>query len=134
MATIALPNNAIPKRNVKGVIIAARDLTNVVAAAADTVEICELPEGATVFEVGMTASADLGNVLAGISGADIVDDPNFFLDTTATGDNVTVIANLRLGYEAETAGEVVTFDTSIGILLATTGRAWAAYTMDADVA
>jgi len=133
MATIALPTNSVPKRNVTGAIIAARDLTSVVASATDTVEICELPVGAVVIEVGANGSADLGNVLMGIKGDDITNDPNFFLDTTATGAGVTAKAGLQLGYEAETEGEVVTFDTSAGILLATTGRAWVVYSMNADI-
>lgn len=134
MATIALPTNSVPKRNVTGAIIAARDLTSVVAAAADTVEICELPVGAVVIEVGVNASADPGNILMGVAGDDIVDDPNFFFASAASGSGVTVKANLQLGYEAETEGEVVTFDTSVGIILATTGRAWVVYSMNADVA
>lgn len=133
MATIALPTNSVPKRNVNGAIIAARDLTSVVAAAADTVEICELPVGAVVIEVGVNASADPGNILMGIAGADITNDPNFFFVSAVSGSGVTVKAGLQLGYEAETDGEVVTFDTSVGIIAATTGRAWVVYSMNADI-
>ncbi|MGI9507170.1 MAG: hypothetical protein ACR2RE_29360 [Geminicoccaceae bacterium] len=134
MATIALPTNAVPKRNVNGTIVAARDLTPVVAAAADTVEVCELPVGAVVVDFGVRASADLGLVTLGIKGDDITDDPDFFFASGASGANAVVKGNLRLGYEAETEGEVITFDTAAGIILATTGRAWVLYTMDADVA
>jgi len=132
MATIALPTNSVPKRNVTGAIVASRDLSKVTAAATDTVEICELPIGAVVFEVSVVSNNGLGNTQLGISGSDIVDDVDFFRTAVSQTATQILTGNLRLGYEAQTEGEIVTFTSANGVS-ADEGRAWVLYSMNADI-
>lgn len=133
MADVNLPNNAPVRRNVIGAIVAARNLADVTTTAGQSVAICELPVGAVVTEVGVHASIILALTDIGIEGPNIVDDPNFFADNqNHLADNVE-FADLRLGYEATTEGEVVTVTPANAITAVSTGRAWVIYSMNADV-
>ena len=132
MATISLPTNAPRRRVENGTVAAGVDLSEVTSSATDTVEICELPNGAVVLDVVVQASIDLGALEIGIAGDDITNDVDFFRASAVSGADNAIKGDLRLGYKAETDGEVVTF-TSANAVTAATGRAYAIYSMDVDV-
>ena len=130
MATITLPTNAVRKRVETGVVAAGQDLAVIAAngaVGADEIYVCELPLGAYVTRVVVGGLSDLGLTEIGLAGPNVTDDPDFFRASAATGANSSVEADLRLGYKAETEGEVVTFtptNTPVD------GYVYAEYTMD----
>jgi len=133
VADVNLPNNAPVRRNVGGMIIASRNLADVTTAGGESVAICELPVGAVVVTVGAHLSIIMALTDIGIEGPDIVDDPDFFAVNSNHGADDALRANLNMGYEAETEGEVVTFTPANAITAVSTGRAWVSYSLNADV-
>ncbi len=133
MAEVALATNAVPKRNVAGTTIAARDLEGVTSTANDEVAICEVPIGSLVTAIDMQSSINLGNVQIGIEGDNVTDDPDFFRAAAASGANAKVSGDLRLPYKVETEGERITFTSVNAVSAVSTGVAAATYTLDGFV-
>lgn len=138
MADVNLAAGYPVKRNVGGSTHAARSMGPVTAAQNEDVQVCELPLGALVTDIKAVFGGTLGtigNLTIGIEGANVTDDPDFFLAAAAVTAGATLVGNLQLPYLVETEGESITVRASgaSGIQAAATGQVAATYTMDGFV-
>lgn len=70
MATIALGDKVLPKRNETGVVAAGIALDDKVTAVTDTIEIAKIPVGATLLRIRAKSSILLGATSLGIAPLD----------------------------------------------------------------